>query len=156
MNEFKIDYLKPGETGKAKVAKLVRPQATFSQDALPIANVVDNNPATGWAIAPQFGKPQVAVFELQGKIGTMEGTTLTVTMVQKFGTDHTIGKFRISVTNTKPPVQLQGTVPENIAAHRRAKDQPHAGAASGRQLCARSIRAARLQRAVDMYPVPPV
>ena len=115
LNEFKLDYLKSGDNGKAKNVKLLRPQATFSQDTFPIANAVDNNPETGWAVTPQFGKPQVAVFELQGKVGTTEGTTLTVTMLQKFGTNHSIGKFRISVTNVKPPVQLQGTVPENIA-----------------------------------------
>jgi len=115
LNEFKVDYIKTGDAGKAKAVKLVRPQATFSQDSFPINNVIDNNPESGWAVAPQFGKPQVAVFEFQGKVGTTEGTTLTVTMLQKFGTDHTVGKFRISVTTSKPPVQLQGSVPANIA-----------------------------------------
>jgi hypothetical protein len=158
LNEFKLDYLKTGDTGKVKNVKLVRPQATFAQDTFPIANAVDNNPATGWAISPQFGKPQVAVFELQGKIGTTEGTTLTVTMVQKFGTQHTIGKFRISVTNTKPPVALQGTVPENIAKIIDVpKDKRTAAQRAAILSHVRSIdqELARLQRAVDAYPVPP-
>jgi hypothetical protein len=158
LNEFKIDYLKTGDTGKPKNVKLVRPQATFSQDTFPIANVVDNNPESGWAIAPQFGKAHVAVFELQQKIGTTEGTTITVSMVQKFGTEHTIGKFRISVTTTKPPVQLQSTVPENIA---KLIDVPKDKRTPEQQTAiityVRSIdqELARLQRAVDAYPVPP-
>jgi len=158
LNEFKIDYLKTGDTGKPKNVKLLRPQATFSQDTFGIANVIDNNPETGWAIAPQFGKPQVAVFELAQKIGTTEGTTLTVTMVQKFGTQHTLGKFRISVTTTKPPVQLQGTVPDNIA---KLIDVPKDMRSPEQQTTivnyVRSIdqELARLQRAVDTYPVPP-
>lgn len=158
LNEFKVDFLKTGDSGKAKNVKLVRPQASFSQDGFAIANVVDNNIETGWAIAPQFGKQQVAVFELQNKIGAKEGVTITVSMVQKFGSEHTLGKFRISVTNTKPPVQLQGTVPENIAKiidvpkDQRTADQEKAIANYVRSI---DQELARLQRAVDTYPVPP-
>lgn len=158
LNELRLDYLKTGDTGKAKVVKLVRPQATFAQDSFPIANVVDNNPESGWAIAPQFGKQQTAVFELQQKIGTTEGTKLNVTMVQKFGTDHTIGKFRISVTTSKPPVQLQGTVPENIAKlveiprDKRTADQQAAIVNYVRSI---DQELARLQRSLNDYPVPP-
>lgn len=158
LNEFKIDYVKTGDKGKPKNVKLLRPQATFAQDTFPIANVIDNNPETGWAISPQFGKPQVAVFEFQQKIGTTEGTTLTVTMLQKFGQAHTIGKFRLSLTTTKPPVQLQGTVPENIAKileipkDKRTPQQDSAIAAHVRSI---DQELARLQRAVNDYPVPP-
>jgi hypothetical protein len=157
LNEFKVDYLKTGETGKAKPVKLVRPQATFAQDGFPIANVIDNNPETGWAIAPQFGKAQTAVFEFQQKVGTAEGTNLTVTMVQKFGTQHTIGKFRISVTNSKPPVQLQGTVPENIAKLvdlPRDMRTPEQQAAIVNYVRSTDQELARLQRAVVEYSVP--
>ncbi len=158
LNEFKLDYLKTGEDGKPKNVKLIRPQATFAQDTFPIANVVDNNPESGWAISPQFGKAQVAVFELQQKIGTTEGTTLTVTMVQKFGTAHTIGKFRISVTTSKPPVQLQGTVPDNIAKlieiprDKRTQEQ-HAQIVNYVRMNDQEL--ASLQRAFAEYPAPP-
>jgi hypothetical protein len=158
LNEFKVDFIKTGDAGKAKNVKLLRPQATFSQDGFAIANVIDNNIETGWAVAPQFGKSQVAVFELQNKIGAKEGVTITVSMIQKFGTEHTLGKFRISVTNTKPPVQLQGTVPENIAKiidvpkEERTADQEKAVANYVRSI---DQELARLQRAVDSYPVPP-
>jgi hypothetical protein len=157
LNEIKLDYLKTGEDGKPKNVKLLRPQATFSQDQFAIANAVDNNPATGWGIFPQVAKPHVAVFELQGKIGTTEGTTLTVTMLQKFGTNHTLGKFRISVTNTKPPVQLQGTVPENLAklievpSDQRTPAQQAAIAGYVRSI---DQELARLQRAVSENPAP--
>ena len=158
LNEFKLEYLKQGAKDKAKQAKLIRPQATFSQDTFPIANAVDNNPETGWAIAPQYGKAQVAVFELQNKIGTTEGTTLTVTMLQKFGQNHTIGKFRISVTTSKPPVQLQGTVPENIAKivqTPKDKRTPQQEAAVVNYVRSIDQELARLQRAVNEFPAPP-
>lgn len=158
LNEFKLDYVKSGDAGKPKNVKLLRPQATFSQQQFPIANAVDNNPETGWAIAPEFGKPNVAVFELQGKVGTSEGTTLTVTMLQKFGTNHTIGKFRISVTNVKPPVQLQGTVPDNIAnlvAVPKTARSPAQQAAIVNYVRSIDQELARLQRAVNENPAPP-
>jgi hypothetical protein len=157
LQELKVDYIKTGDAGKPKVVKLVRPQATFSQNGFPISNVVDNNNETGWAIADQFGKPQVAVFECQQKFGSTEGTTMKVTMVQNFGTQHTIGKFRISVTTTKPPVQLQGSVPADIAKIvDTPKDQRTVGQQEALVKYVRSIdqELARLQRAVNEYPAP--
>ena len=113
LNDFKVEAAKPGD--KAKQIKLIRPQADFSQATFPIANVIDNNPETGWAISPQVGKTHVAVFEAQTAFGFPEGTAITVTMLQKFvGKEHNIGKFRISVTTTQAPVLLQGQAPENI------------------------------------------
>lgn len=157
LSEITLDHLKKDAKEKPTRVQLIRPQATFSQDSFPIANAVDNNPATGWAISPQFGKPQVAVFELQNKIGTTEGTTLTVTMLQKFASAHNIGKFRIAVTNTKPPVLLQGTVPENIArileipaAKRNAAEQ----AAVVNYVRSTDQELIRLKQAVNEYAVP--
>jgi hypothetical protein len=158
LNEFKVAYVKQGTAEKSKPVKLIRPQATFAQDGFPIANAVDNNPETGWAIAAQFGKPQVAVFELQNKIGTTEGTTLTVTMLQKFGQSHTIGKFRISVTTSKPPVLLQGTAPENIAKIveiPKEKRTPEQQVAVVNYVRSIDQELDRLQRSLNDYPVPP-
>ncbi|HZZ78226.1 MAG TPA: DUF1549 domain-containing protein [Gemmataceae bacterium] len=158
LNEFKVDWIKTGDKGKPKNIKLIRPQATFSQDQFPINNAVDNNPESGWAISPQFGKANTAAFELQGKIGNTEGITLNVTMLQKFGTNHTIGKFRISVTNVKAPVQLAGTVPENIVKvveipkDKRTPQQQQAIANYVRSI---DQELARLQRVVNENPVPP-
>jgi hypothetical protein len=157
LNEFKLQFVNQGSKDKAKPVKLIRPQATFSQETFPIANAVDNNPQTGWAIAPQFSRPHVAVFELQNKIGTTEGTTLTVTMLQQFGQSHTIGKFRISVTTSKSPLLLQGTVPENIA---KIVEIPKEKRTSQQQAeivnYVRSIdqELVRLKRSLDDYPVP--
>src|SRR5262249_1388820 len=114
LSEFKVEFAKPQDK-QAKPVKLIRPQATFSQDGFPIAYAIDNNPATGWAIAPQIGKNQTAVFEAEQKFGFAEGTKIIITMSQNFpGKEHNIGKFRISVTDSRAPVLLQGTTPENI------------------------------------------
>jgi Protein of unknown function (DUF1553)/Protein of unknown function (DUF1549) len=158
LNEFKLEFLKQGDKDKAKTVKLIRAQADFSQDAFPVANAVDGNPATGWAIAPQFAKPHTAVFELQNKIGTNEGTTLTVTMQQTHGGQHTIGKFRISVTTTRPPILLKGTVPPDIALVLdipKDKRTPEQHTAVANHVRANDPEFARLRRSLDEYPVPP-
>jgi hypothetical protein len=157
LNELKLTYNKEGSKDKAKLIKLIRPQATFSQAGFSIANAVDNNPATGWSVANQFGKSHVAVFELNGKVGAADGSVLTLTMLQQFGMEHTIGKFRVSVTSTKPPVQLQGTVPEDIT---RILDMPRDKRTPQQQdtlvKYVQSIdqELARLQRQVSDFPVP--
>jgi hypothetical protein len=116
LNEFKVaaDPLDP-KSGKSGPVGLRNPQATFAQEGFPIKNAIDNNPNTGWAIAPQFGKPQVAVFETKGKIGNKGGTKLTFTLQQLFnGKEHNLGRVRLSVTTVNPPIPLNG-LPDNIA-----------------------------------------
>lgn len=116
LSEFKVEFFKKDTKDKAKPVKLTRPQATFSQEGFNIAAAVDNNPATGWAIANEMGKNQVAVFESMQRPGFKEGTTLVFTLNQQFaGKDHNIGKFRISATTAKPPILLQGQVPPDVA-----------------------------------------
>ena len=49
---------------RRKPIALKNAQADFAQASFPIGNAIDNNPATGWAIAPQFGKTHTAYFPL--------------------------------------------------------------------------------------------
>jgi hypothetical protein len=157
LNEFKIEATKPGDDEKPKKIKLTRPQADFSQADFPIANAIDGNPDSGWAIAPQFGKKHVAVFEAQTAFGFPEGTTITVTMLQKSVKEHNIGKFRISATTTRPPVLLKGQVPEQITkildipADQRSPEQKATVMAHYRSI---DQELARLQRRVNDYVVP--
>jgi hypothetical protein len=155
LTNFKVEAAKPG--GKAKPIKLIRPQADFEQGGFPIKNALNNNSAgTGWAISPQEGKNHVAVFEAQKAFGYPEGTTITVTLEHKFK-DHNVGKFRIALTSTKPPVLLQGQVPPNltkildIPADKRTPEQKAAVVNHYRSL---DTELARLQRRVNEYTVP--
>src|SRR5206468_12924022 len=61
------------------------------------------------------GKTHTAVFEGKTRVGNTAGGVLKFSMLQKFqGKLHNIGRFRLSVTTQKPPIQLQ-LVPESIA-----------------------------------------
>jgi hypothetical protein len=130
LNEFKLTQLPAGDTGKPKGVKLQNAVADFSQDGWAVAGAIDNNPASGWAVMPAFGKPHAAVFEVAGgKLGSAAGSTLTFTLDQQYpGKDHTIGRFRLAVTTDRQP-SLTGSLPDAIAkvlntpAEKRSPDQ---------------------------------
>ncbi len=109
LNEFKVTAKAEGATGGPQPVTLQNAQADFSQEQWAVAGAIDGNEATGWAIAPQFGKTHTAVFEIKDPIAFANGAELTVTMIQKFtGKEHNIGKFRLSVTTAKAPILLNG------------------------------------------------
>jgi hypothetical protein len=115
LSEFSVTVQRADEKEPAQPVALHRPQATFAQDGWPVAAAIDNNPDTGWAIAPQIGKANTAIFEATSPVGFAEGTVLTVTMLQNHpGRDHNIGKFRLSVTSAKTPTLT--AAPEAIVA----------------------------------------
>jgi hypothetical protein len=159
LNEFKVEFSKIDGKDKPTPVKLTRPQATFSQDNFPIGNAIDNNPATGWAIAPQFGRNHVAVFEVQNKFGFKDGTALTFTLNQQFsGKEHNIGKFRLSATTAKPPILLRSTTPEEII--KLIDIAPDQRSAEQKSILANYYRGidadlARLQRSYREFIVPP-
>jgi len=51
---------------------------------------------TGWAIGPQYGKENHATFGLATPINAMKATPIVIELVQNYGTQHMIGKFRIT------------------------------------------------------------
>src|SRR5262249_22239546 len=70
------------------------------------AAAIDNNRATGWAVAPRFGQPHAAFFEVKGPLPYQDKGLLSITLQFEYGTQHTIGKFRLSATTTPPPFNL--------------------------------------------------
>jgi hypothetical protein len=108
LNEFKLAYLEEGAQGKPKPLVLQNAAATFSQESWDVAGAIDNNPATGWAIAPRFGQAHSAFFEVKGPLNFAKPVILTVTMLQQFpGQQHNIGKFKLYVTASPPPLNLK-------------------------------------------------
>jgi hypothetical protein len=88
--------------------KLVRPRATFEQKGLPVAASIDDDPKSAWAVDPQFGKDQAAVFEFDAPVDVEGGATLTITLGFACNTGHTIGRPRLSVTTETGTVPLDG------------------------------------------------
>jgi hypothetical protein len=157
LNEFKVYFSEDGDPKKFKQVKLKNPKATFAQDGFAINLAIDDNLGTGWAIAPQLGKTHLAAFEAQTRVGTPQGV-LKFELIQQYnGTEHNIGKFRLSATTQKPPVPLQGLA-ENIAkilntpADKRTKQQQDTLTAYYRST---DTELAQLQRSVADLVIPP-
>jgi hypothetical protein len=117
LSEFKATA-KPvaaADDAKPKALKFVKPEVTFAQDGFPIANAIDNNNATGWAIVPQTGRDQAAMFRIQQPLNAKDGTQLAFTFEQRYGQSHTLGKFRLSVTTDANPRLMSPVTPEFAA-----------------------------------------
>jgi Protein of unknown function (DUF1549)/Protein of unknown function (DUF1553) len=113
LNEFTAKAAPTDKPADAKPVGLHKAQADFSQEGWAVAGAIDHNPATGWAVLPQFGKPHSALFEVKDPVGHEKGTTFTVTLSMQYGQKHSIGKFRLSATSDKAPKLADG-VPENL------------------------------------------
>jgi hypothetical protein len=99
-------------------AKLANPTSTFNQDGFPINNAIDGNRATGWALAGQTGQDQAAMFRFENPIPNGPvGVAFKVDLEQQFeaAANHTIGKFRLSVTTDPKPKVGSPLTKEQIA-----------------------------------------
>lgn len=120
LTEFSVNYRREPQ-GKAQPIVLDQPSATIEQTILAdgspgggwkIADAIDGDAKGakwGWAILPEVGIAQHAVFEtLIDLTGTKEGT-LTFTLAQNTeSAQHTIGRFRLSATTSPRPVRAFG------------------------------------------------
>ncbi len=90
--------------------------ATHSQAEYLIEHALVDNGQLGWAILPKAGERLAGVFETVGDVGDGGTMRLVITMAQTYGYQHTIGRFRISVTNAPRPVRADTDLADEIAA----------------------------------------
>lgn len=115
LNKFLVVAAPAAEPGKGQPVQLARAEATYSQDRYTIADAIDDNPESGWAIFPQTGKPQTAIFHLQQPLNIDGGALLTLTLDQRYGDLHFLGRFRLSVSTDAEP-KLDNGLPAQILA----------------------------------------
>jgi mono/diheme cytochrome c family protein len=104
-----------GAETEVKIAKAV---ADFEQNkaSLGIAASLDDDPKTGWAVDPQFGKDHSAVFTFAAPVDFEGGTSLRVVLEFRVNTRHHIGRPRLSVIADVEP-RLEGdTLPAPVAS----------------------------------------
>jgi hypothetical protein len=66
LGELRVQATQQLDAARAENVELQNATADFEQTGqgeFPAKHALDGNPKTGWAIAPQMGKPHVAVFE---------------------------------------------------------------------------------------------
>ncbi len=125
--------------GEAKPLALRHATSNHDQDKYPIVEAIDGDRSdvrnNGWAIMPHAGQRHRAAFEVTEPAVGEGPVTLRFQIDQLWGGQHTLGKFRLSVTGDDYPVDIRELTPEL----RLALEQP------------RAERAAEQQAAVDAY-----
>jgi hypothetical protein len=116
LTNFRVTVAPKNQPEQSKQLVFSRAAADFSQAGFAVTSAINNsNTNVGWAVSPQFGKSHVAVFELKEPLKVPEGSVLTIKLEhQSPHENHAIGRFRLSTTTDKPPINLGGQ-PEAIA-----------------------------------------
>ncbi len=80
--------------------------STYAQPGWEVGRAIDGDAKTGWAFSPRCGEPHTAVFELAEPLdfGEAAAAALEISLAQEYGENHTLGKFRLSVTAAPQPV----------------------------------------------------
>ncbi|MEX2140241.1 MAG: DUF1553 domain-containing protein, partial [Pirellulales bacterium] len=120
LSELHVTAASQSDPGTMIPVELQSAVADFSQEGWPVASAIDGNPGTGWAVMPyggsKVGKSHVAAFALKTPVKFDGGAVLFFKLDQQYPDGkHLLGKFRLSVTNARPPLMLNGP-PANIAA----------------------------------------
>jgi hypothetical protein len=101
---------------KTKI-QLVDARSDYDQGGYEVAKAIDGNAASGngWAIGDKTGENHYAVFAFAQPAGLPEGTIITVDLQQNHqGGKHSLGRFRLSLTNSADPLLLNGISPEIV------------------------------------------
>lgn len=90
--------LDPKDKTAPVTLKLKPVKATFEQDNYPLAQAVDGNPNSGWAVAPETGKDHAAIFAVDGDaVGFAGGTEFEFQL--RFSNHFGLGRMRLAFAN---------------------------------------------------------
>lgn len=115
--------------GKNQPITLQNPTASYEQTGAAGANpygkwaiaaAIDGDvkgKTWGWAVMEQVGRPHAAIFETTEDVTVSPGSSLTISLLQNLDNpQHTIGRFRLAVTNSPRPVRMDQLPPPAIAS----------------------------------------
>jgi mono/diheme cytochrome c family protein len=116
LTEFTVEAAPATPDAKTNVVPLQNATADFSQPGCPVTAAIDGMTTnrTGWAVEDVPGRRNLdrqAVFETREPVGFKGGTFLKFTLNQTYGGQHTIGRFRLSVTTGPRPLRADPLTP---------------------------------------------
>jgi len=121
LSELQMEVQEGGGDAKPRKVAFAEAQADYSQEKFPEANAIDGKDDTGWAIGGAGGpKHRHAILALAEPVDVSKPTTVTVRLVQNFGSRHTLGRFRLSLGHELPDKI------EDAARRRERRDQKFA------------------------------
>jgi hypothetical protein len=108
LSEIEITAAPLDNSAPPQKITLAKAAANIEQEGFPVAHAIDNNPATGWAIhdpTKPLHQARHADFFFTQPVSHPSGTRFTVTLVQNYGRQHTIGTFHLSLGKPAPTHQ---------------------------------------------------
>lgn len=127
LSEFVVHHRR--DAGDTSLVALQNPSASYEQTGAAGANpygkwaiaaAVDGDAKGrnwGWAVMEQVGKPHIAIFETTEDLQLGINDSLAIGLWQNLDNpEHTIGRFRLSVTTAPRPVQYASLHPPEIAS----------------------------------------
>jgi mono/diheme cytochrome c family protein len=102
LSEFRVKLV--NAKGESTTLALTNAVADAAQPEHSPGNAIDGNTSTGWSVPPGGGNGQVATFETIHPVAG-EGK-LVFSLVQQYGSEHTLAKFRLLATTSAPPFTL--------------------------------------------------
>ena len=85
--------------------KLVRAEADFSQSKFEPDGILKKDGKSGWAIAPETGKPHQITIYTTEPVDLKEFPYIQIVLDQQYGGQHTIGRFRVSLMSGFNPAR---------------------------------------------------
>jgi hypothetical protein len=95
--------------GKATPVKITRAEADFSQENFRVGDALDAKPRTGWGVSPATGKDHAATFHLERPVSSGQGSRWTIRLRQMYGSQHTMGRVRVSLGTSAPAKDANGS-----------------------------------------------
>lgn len=93
LHSFAVSVAAKSDPKNTRPVAFTAAKATFEQDGYAVIGAANNNLQDGWAIFGGTGKPQTAWFFPEEPVPAGE-VIVTATMIQYYGEQHTIGRFR--------------------------------------------------------------
>jgi WD40 repeat protein len=116
VTEFEVSISPKGNPNDKQKVELQNAKADYSQPGFEVATAIDGKRPelnNGWAVSPEVGKNHVATFECKAPIGHEGGSTITISIDQRYvDSAHSLGRFRLSVTRSPAPIGFG--LPENL------------------------------------------
>jgi Protein of unknown function (DUF1549)/Protein of unknown function (DUF1553)/Planctomycete cytochrome C len=99
LSEIEVSIAPLDGSAPEKRIKFSSAEADLSQDGYPVAQAIDDNSATGWAIQGpgKWNVTRTARFTLAEPAGLAVGARWTITLHQEHGAGHTMGRVRVAL-----------------------------------------------------------
>lgn len=103
LTEIVVTAAPKNEPAKAVPVQIAQATAEAEQDNFPVAQAIDGQAATGWAVhrpGKPLNTPKSAVFQFVKPVDYPAGTRFVVRLDQLYGKQHTLGRVRLAVESS--------------------------------------------------------